>query len=188
MQPFLQQAQAAGTAAGTALGGIGTGATAFQQDVQDFMSPYQAQVIQTAFMMNLIVMPCANTRTNFAIKRSTSSFGCARQWSSGSATRRVWHRGCERTSFITGRSLATRFYIRQQLPDNKILLIEEGYITTIKFRTVSNRFRSNSWRHNRNKYCTFRFVGRTTKLKHKQKLMHKRSSKTSRCSSYHKKT
>jgi hypothetical protein len=43
--PFLQQAQAAGTAAGTALGGIGTGATAFQQDVQDFMSPYQSQVI-----------------------------------------------------------------------------------------------------------------------------------------------
>ena len=44
-QPFLHQAQAAGTAAGTALGGIGTGATAFQQDVQDFMSPYQSQVI-----------------------------------------------------------------------------------------------------------------------------------------------
>ena len=43
--PFLQQAQAAGTAAGTALGGIGLGATAFQQDVQDFMSPFQAQVI-----------------------------------------------------------------------------------------------------------------------------------------------
>ena len=44
-QPFLQQAQAAGTAAGTALGGIGLGAQAFQQDVQDFMSPYQSQVI-----------------------------------------------------------------------------------------------------------------------------------------------
>jgi len=43
--PFLQQAQAAGTAAGTALGGVGLGATAFQQDVQDFMSPYQSQVI-----------------------------------------------------------------------------------------------------------------------------------------------
>ena len=43
--PFLQQAQAAGTAAGTALGGVGLGATAFQQDVQDFMSPFQAQVI-----------------------------------------------------------------------------------------------------------------------------------------------
>ena len=27
------------------LGGIGTGATAFQQDVQQFMSPYQSQVI-----------------------------------------------------------------------------------------------------------------------------------------------
>jgi hypothetical protein len=36
--PFLQQAQAAGTAAGTALGGVGVGAQAFQQDVQDFMS------------------------------------------------------------------------------------------------------------------------------------------------------
>jgi len=65
-QPFLQQAQtqatlAAGlgtqalgqlgtagtqlTGAGTTLGGIGTGATAFQQGVQDFMSPYQSQVI-----------------------------------------------------------------------------------------------------------------------------------------------
>ena len=44
-QPFLQQAQAAGTAAGTALGGIGTGAQAFQQDVSQFMSPYQSQVI-----------------------------------------------------------------------------------------------------------------------------------------------
>jgi len=43
--PFLQQAQAAGTAAGTALGGVGLGATAFQQDVQDFMSPFQSQVI-----------------------------------------------------------------------------------------------------------------------------------------------
>jgi hypothetical protein len=44
-QPFLQQAQAAGTAAGTALGGVGTGATAFQQEVGQFMSPYQSQVI-----------------------------------------------------------------------------------------------------------------------------------------------
>jgi hypothetical protein len=43
--PFLQQAQTAGTAAGTALGGVGLGAQAFQQDVQDFMSPYQSQVI-----------------------------------------------------------------------------------------------------------------------------------------------
>jgi len=46
--PFLQQAQAAGTAAGTALGGIGTGAQAFQQGVQDFMSPYQSQVIDAS--------------------------------------------------------------------------------------------------------------------------------------------
>jgi len=50
--PFLQQAQAAGAAAsgqlGTAATGLGAvplGATAFQQDVQDFMSPYQSQVI-----------------------------------------------------------------------------------------------------------------------------------------------
>jgi len=43
--PFLQQAQTAGAAAGTALGGVGLGATAFQQDVQDFMSPFQTQVI-----------------------------------------------------------------------------------------------------------------------------------------------
>jgi hypothetical protein len=43
--PFLQQAQAAATDAGTALGGVGLGATAFQQGVQDFMSPFQTQVI-----------------------------------------------------------------------------------------------------------------------------------------------
>jgi len=47
-QPFLQQAQTAGTAAGTALGGVGLGATAFQQGVQDFMSPYQSQVIDAS--------------------------------------------------------------------------------------------------------------------------------------------
>jgi hypothetical protein len=51
-QPFLQQAQTQaqvaaglGTQALGQLGGVGTGATAFQQDVQDFMSPFQAQVI-----------------------------------------------------------------------------------------------------------------------------------------------
>ena len=51
-QPFLTAAQTqtgeaarlAG-AAETGLAGIGTGATAFQQGVQDFMSPYQSQVI-----------------------------------------------------------------------------------------------------------------------------------------------
>jgi len=46
--PFLKQAQTAGTAAGTALGGVGLGATAFQQDVQNFMSPYQSQVIDAS--------------------------------------------------------------------------------------------------------------------------------------------
>jgi len=46
--PFLAEAQTAGTAAGTALGGVGLGATAFQQGVQDFMSPYQAQVIDAS--------------------------------------------------------------------------------------------------------------------------------------------
>ena len=51
-QPFLQQAQTQATLAsglGTQalgqLGGIGTGAASFQQGVQDFMSPYQSQVI-----------------------------------------------------------------------------------------------------------------------------------------------
>jgi len=51
-EPFLQQAQQQATLAaglGTqALGqlqGVGTGAQAFQQDVQQFMSPYQSQVI-----------------------------------------------------------------------------------------------------------------------------------------------
>jgi hypothetical protein len=61
-QPFLQQAQSQaqlaaglgtqalgqlGTAA-TTLGGIGTGAQAFQQDVSQFMSPYQSQVIDAS--------------------------------------------------------------------------------------------------------------------------------------------
>jgi len=46
--PFLQKAQTAATDAGTALGGVGLGATAFQQDVQDFMSPYQSQVIDAS--------------------------------------------------------------------------------------------------------------------------------------------
>ena len=54
-EPFLQQAgQQAQVAAGlgtTALGqlsGVGTGATSFQQGVQDFMSPYQSQVIDAS--------------------------------------------------------------------------------------------------------------------------------------------
>jgi len=46
--PFLQQAQTAGIAAQTALGGVTTGATAFQQEVSDFMSPYQSQVIDAS--------------------------------------------------------------------------------------------------------------------------------------------
>ena len=61
-EPFVQRAetqagtaqgilgQAAGqlTGAGTTLGGVPLGAQAFQQDVQDFMSPYQSQVIQAS--------------------------------------------------------------------------------------------------------------------------------------------
>jgi hypothetical protein len=54
-QPFLTRAeQGAQVAAGLGtqalgqLGGIGTGATAFQQDVQQFMSPYQQQVIDAS--------------------------------------------------------------------------------------------------------------------------------------------
>jgi len=61
-EPFLNQAQTQaqlasglgamslgqlGTAAST-FGGIGTGAQAFQQNVQDFMSPYQSQVIDAS--------------------------------------------------------------------------------------------------------------------------------------------
>ena len=43
-QPFLTAAQQAGTDAATTVGGIATGAPTTQQ-VQDFMSPYQSQVI-----------------------------------------------------------------------------------------------------------------------------------------------
>jgi len=61
-QPFLNQAQSQsqvasglgamslgqlGTAAST-FGGVGTGAQAFQQDVSQFMSPYQSQVIDAS--------------------------------------------------------------------------------------------------------------------------------------------
>ena len=53
--PFVQAAQTqAGTAggilgqAGTTLGGVPLGAQAFQQDVQQFMSPYQSQVIDAS--------------------------------------------------------------------------------------------------------------------------------------------
>jgi len=51
-QPFLDRAQTQATLAGGLgtqalgqLGGVETGATAFQQGVQDFMSPFQSQVI-----------------------------------------------------------------------------------------------------------------------------------------------
>ena len=54
-QPFLQKAETEaqlasglGTTALGQLGGIGTGATAFQQDVSQFMSPYQQQVIDAS--------------------------------------------------------------------------------------------------------------------------------------------
>ena len=54
-QPFLQRAETEaqlasglGTATLGQLGGIGTGATAFQQDVSQFMSPYQQQVIDVS--------------------------------------------------------------------------------------------------------------------------------------------
>jgi len=54
-RPFLQRAETEaqlasglGTAALGQLGGIGTGATAFQQDVSQFMSPYQQQVIDAS--------------------------------------------------------------------------------------------------------------------------------------------
>ncbi len=54
-QPFLDQATSQaqvasglGTMALGQLGGVGTGAQSFQQGVQDFMSPYQAQVIDAS--------------------------------------------------------------------------------------------------------------------------------------------
>ena len=47
-QPFLDRAAAQAQAAGTTLGGIGTGATAFKQEVEQFMSPYQQQVIDAS--------------------------------------------------------------------------------------------------------------------------------------------
>jgi hypothetical protein len=46
-QPFLTAAGQQATAAGTTLGGIATGAPTTQQ-IQDFMSPYQSQVIDAS--------------------------------------------------------------------------------------------------------------------------------------------
>ena len=55
LEPFLQRAETEaqlasglGTAALSQLAGVGTGATAFQQDVSQFMSPYQQQVIDAS--------------------------------------------------------------------------------------------------------------------------------------------
>ena len=54
-EPFLQRAETEaqlasglGTTALSQLAGVGTGATAFQQDVSQFMSPYQQQVIDAS--------------------------------------------------------------------------------------------------------------------------------------------
>ena len=54
-EPFLQRAETEaqlasglGTAALSQLAGVGTGTTAFQQDVSQFMSPYQQQVIDAS--------------------------------------------------------------------------------------------------------------------------------------------
>jgi hypothetical protein len=47
-QPFVTAAQQQVGAAGTTLGGIGTGASSFQQDVSQFMSPFQTQVIDAS--------------------------------------------------------------------------------------------------------------------------------------------
>ncbi len=46
--PFLKEAQAAAADARKTLGGVGLGAQAFQQEVGDFMSPYQQQVIDAS--------------------------------------------------------------------------------------------------------------------------------------------
>ena len=47
-QPFVAAAQQQVGAAGATLGGIGTGAQSFQQDVSQFMSPFQTQVIDAS--------------------------------------------------------------------------------------------------------------------------------------------
>ena len=47
----LTQAGAALGTAGTTVGGVPLGAQAFQQDVQQFMSPYQSQVIDASFCL-----------------------------------------------------------------------------------------------------------------------------------------
>ena len=47
-QPFVAAAQQQVGAAGATLGGIGTGAQSFQQDISQFMSPFQTQVIDAS--------------------------------------------------------------------------------------------------------------------------------------------
>ena len=120
-QPFLAQAQQAATDAGTTLSGVQLGAPTTQQ-VTDFMSPFQSQVIDATlaeFDRNR-----ANTRTAI-YTRPTSSFGSARRWSSGSATRGVWHRGSERTCIALEAGLkTTRFWTSNGKLDNKISQID----------------------------------------------------------------
>ena len=79
--------------------------TAFQQDVQDFMSPFQSQVIDATlaeFDRNKAIQ-------EQQIRDQQAALGALGSWSSGSATRRVWHRGCKRTCIITSTILQQGF-------------------------------------------------------------------------------
>ena len=70
------------------------------------MSPYQSQVIDATleeFDRNRAIQ-------EQQIRDQQASFGCARRWSSGRTTRRVWYGGGKRTCIITSRTLATRFW------------------------------------------------------------------------------
>ena len=112
-QPFLDRAQTQaqlaaglGTQALGQLGGVETGAAAFQQGVQDFMSPFQAQVIDAT----LAEFDRNKEIQEQQIRDQQAKLGVLGAGRAGRTTRRVWYGGGKRTCIITSRTLATRFW------------------------------------------------------------------------------
>ena len=128
-QPFLQQAQTQadraaglGTQALYQLGGVGLGAQAFQQDVQDFMSPFQSQVIDATlaeFDRNKAIQ-------EQSIRDQQTKLGALGSGRAGVQLAEFGTGGGERTSCTTSRFIATRFWsgtaARQQDIANRFAL------------------------------------------------------------------
>ena len=102
------------------------------------MSPFQSQVIDAT----LSEFDRNTAQRATADKRSTNSFGCARRWSSGSATRRVWYGGCKKRALLQANLLQQGFgqaqAARQQDIANRFGL-GQAFASTIRFsRTKSS--------------------------------------------------